>query len=55
MHVEMTSNTLIRRYELMVHKTVDVKEFRELFNCPSYIGNGKKGRGNEDTGSAWEI
>jgi hypothetical protein len=23
------------RYELMVHQTVDVKEFRELFDCPS--------------------
>jgi hypothetical protein len=24
-------------YELMVHKTVDVKEFRELFDCLLYF------------------
>jgi hypothetical protein len=39
----------------MVNQTVDVKEFRELFDCPSCIGNGKKDRDNEATGSAWEI
>jgi hypothetical protein len=36
LHVEMTSNTLSRRYEFMVHQTVDVKEFRKRFYCPSY-------------------
>jgi hypothetical protein len=50
----MTSNTLSRWYELMAHKTVDVKEFRKLFDYLSYIGNGKKDRDNEATGSAWE-
>jgi hypothetical protein len=29
----MTSNTLSRRYELMVYETVDVREFRELSYC----------------------
>jgi hypothetical protein len=29
--------TLSRRYELMVHQTVHVTEFREPFDCPSYI------------------
>jgi hypothetical protein len=33
LHVEMTSNTLSRRYELMVHQTINVKEFQELFDC----------------------
>jgi hypothetical protein len=28
LHVEMTSSTLTRRYELTVHETVDIKEFR---------------------------
>jgi hypothetical protein len=37
LHLQMTSNTLSRPYELMVHQTVDVKEFRELFDCSSYI------------------
>jgi hypothetical protein len=27
---------VFRRYELVEHQTVDVKEFRELFDCPSY-------------------
>jgi hypothetical protein len=31
-HVEMTTNTLSGRYELMAHQAVDVKEFRELFD-----------------------
>jgi hypothetical protein len=35
-HLEMTSNILSRRYELMVQQTVDVKEFREVFDYPSY-------------------
>jgi hypothetical protein len=42
LHVEMTSNTPSRRYELTVHQTVDLKEciehaeeFRELFDYPS--------------------
>jgi hypothetical protein len=34
--VEMTSNTLSRLCELTVHQTVDVKEFREIFDYPSY-------------------
>jgi hypothetical protein len=29
----MNRNILSKRYELMVHQTVDVKEFRELFYC----------------------
>jgi hypothetical protein len=33
----MASNTLSRRYELMARQTVVVTEFRELFDCPSYI------------------
>jgi hypothetical protein len=33
----MTSNTLPRRYELSVRRTVDVKEFRELLDCSSYF------------------
>jgi hypothetical protein len=36
LHVEMTSNTLSRRYELMVHEIVYVREFRELFDYYSY-------------------
>jgi hypothetical protein len=31
LHVEMT-----KRYELMAHETADVKEFWEIFDCPSY-------------------
>jgi hypothetical protein len=34
----MSGNTLSRRYELMVHQTVDspsAGEFREHFDCPS--------------------
>jgi hypothetical protein len=38
----------------MVHQTVDVKEFREFFDCPSFVGNGKKDWDNEATESAWE-
>jgi hypothetical protein len=37
LHVEMTSNTLSRRYELMVHQIFDVEMFLELFDCPSYF------------------
>jgi hypothetical protein len=29
--------TLSRRYGLMAHRTVDVKQFRELFDCFSYV------------------
>jgi hypothetical protein len=36
LQVEMTSNTLSRRYELMVHQSINVKEFREIFDCPLY-------------------
>jgi hypothetical protein len=36
LHVEMTSNTLSRLFELMVQQTVDIKAFRELFDYPSY-------------------
>jgi hypothetical protein len=36
LHVRIASNVLSRRYELTVHQPVDVKEFRELFDCPSY-------------------
>jgi hypothetical protein len=28
----MTSNTLSRRYELTVHRTVNVKEFQDIFH-----------------------
>jgi hypothetical protein len=35
LQVEMTSNTLSRRYKLTVHQTVDVKGFREILQCPS--------------------
>jgi hypothetical protein len=35
-HVEMTNNTLFRRYELLRHQTADIKEFWELFDCSSY-------------------
>jgi hypothetical protein len=35
LHVEMTSNTLSMQYELIVHRTVDVKKLWELFYCPS--------------------
>jgi hypothetical protein len=38
-HVEVTSNSLSRRYELTTHQTVCVKEFRELFDYPSYSLN----------------
>jgi hypothetical protein len=27
------------RYELMVHQAVDVKEYRELFDSPSFVLN----------------
>jgi hypothetical protein len=32
--VKITSNDLSTWYERMVHQTVDVKEFCELFDCP---------------------
>jgi hypothetical protein len=34
LHVEMTSLTLPRRYELMAHQTVHVKEFQKFFTHP---------------------
>jgi hypothetical protein len=37
LHVEMTSNTLPRRYELTVHQTVHVGEFMDLFECPRTV------------------
>jgi hypothetical protein len=37
LHIEMASITLSRRYQITVQHTVDDKEFRELFICPSYI------------------
>jgi hypothetical protein len=36
LHVEMTSNTLARRYEPTVLQIVGVKGFRELFDYPAY-------------------
>jgi hypothetical protein len=36
LHLEMTSNTLSRRYELLVLQTVDVKNFRNVFDCATY-------------------
>jgi hypothetical protein len=36
LHVEITSRTLSRWNELMVHQTINVKEFQELFDCPSF-------------------
>jgi hypothetical protein len=33
LHAEMASNTLTRRYELMVHQTVDVKQFRNFLTA----------------------
>jgi hypothetical protein len=35
LHVEMTSNTSSSGYKLMVHQTVDIKEFQQLPACPS--------------------
>jgi hypothetical protein len=35
-HVGLTSNTPSRRYELMVHQTVNVQEFGELYDCAPY-------------------
>jgi hypothetical protein len=37
-HVELDNNILFRRYELTVHQIVNVKEFRELFDCFSFKG-----------------
>jgi hypothetical protein len=37
LHVEIASNTLCRWYEHTVNQTVKVKDFRELFDCPSYF------------------
>jgi hypothetical protein len=34
LEVEMTSNTLSRRYDLMVHQAVYTNVFRELLNAP---------------------
>jgi hypothetical protein len=41
LHVEMTSNTLSRRYEVMMHQTFDIKECNEQWflhhdNAPSH-------------------
>jgi hypothetical protein len=36
LQVEITSNILARKYNLTVHQSVDIKEFRERFDCPSY-------------------
>jgi hypothetical protein len=36
LHVDTTSNTMSGQYELMVHKTINVKKLQELFDCPSY-------------------
>jgi hypothetical protein len=35
-HIEMDSKTLSRRYGLTVHQTVQVKELREISDCPLY-------------------
>jgi hypothetical protein len=40
LQVEMTSNTQSGRQKLMEHQIVDVKEFRELFDRPSYTPHG---------------
>jgi hypothetical protein len=37
LHVEMISNALSRRYKLMEHHTVNVTEFHELVDLPSYL------------------
>jgi hypothetical protein len=37
LHIEIANNTLSWRLELMVHRTVSVKEFREYFDYPSYM------------------
>jgi hypothetical protein len=36
LYVQMTSNNLSKRYELMENQTIDVKEFQTLFDCSSY-------------------
>jgi hypothetical protein len=33
----LTSNSLSRRYGLMLHQTVAITELQELLDCPSYI------------------
>jgi hypothetical protein len=45
LHAEMSSNTLSRRFELMTHQTVNVKEFNEQWflhhdNIPSHTSLG---------------
>jgi hypothetical protein len=37
LQVEMTSNSLSGQYELMVHQTVDVKEFWEPLTAPHIL------------------
>jgi hypothetical protein len=36
-HIEMTNNTLFRRYEPMVQQTVDIEEFQEQYDCLSQL------------------
>jgi hypothetical protein len=37
LHIEITSSTMSRLYGLMVHQIVDVKEFQDVYDWPSYI------------------
>jgi hypothetical protein len=37
LHIEITTNTLSSQYRVIVHQTIVVKEFQELFDLPSYI------------------
>jgi hypothetical protein len=46
LYVEMISNTLSRRYEQMVHQTINVKEFRELFDWASNRNEYQKHKNN---------
>jgi hypothetical protein len=34
LYVEMTSNTLSKQYELIVHQTINVNELQKLSDCP---------------------
>jgi hypothetical protein len=36
LYIEMTNNTLSRRYKLKMHQTVDVKKLQEIFDCPMF-------------------
>jgi hypothetical protein len=51
--VQMTSNSLSRWYELTVHQTIQVKEFRELFGCPSYSLAMMSAQNVTQTGTDW--